>query len=169
MSLDTPPTESSMPSDTNRPPFWTPNDRPGRNGIRDRYMRKRRLANSICLNAAELRDVLLFIYENGDSELNIKWTEEFVFRFVPRTFEGAIVPKGVAGSILEGSVTNSCAEIFPSAHSGSLSSTGPPKYQVFEVYWDGDEPVVPPELQGLPNLALIHKGPDNIKLENMQI
>ncbi|KAF3891764.1 hypothetical protein GTR04_4857 [Trichophyton interdigitale] len=150
-------TACSIPADAkNRPALWIPDDRPGQNGTLDRHRRKRRLVRSIRLNAAGLRDVLLFMHENRVGN-NISWTEEFVFKFVPKTFEGAIVTKSVAASVLRDSIAPSCFAIFPSAHTESIGLTGSPERLVHDIYWDGAEPVVPPELRDLPNLALIQQ------------
>lgn len=112
MSSTTPVTECSIPADANdRPALWTPDDRPGQNGTLDRHRRKRRLARSIRLDAAGLRDVLLFMHENRVGN-NISWTDEFVFKFAPKTFEGATVTKSVAASVLRDSIAPSCFAIF---------------------------------------------------------
>lgn len=81
----------------------TPLDRPGRNGIRDRLQRRGRLTKSIQLSPEELRDILLYIYNNENNE-GVHWTSEMLFKYVPGTFETAVVNDQSARLVLEKSI-----------------------------------------------------------------
>lgn len=48
------------------PSLWTPIDRPGPRGAADRLRRLRRLSKNIQLTPEQLRDILLFMYNNED-------------------------------------------------------------------------------------------------------
>lgn len=101
---DSDPHENTSPAQSDRPTLWTPLDRPGRNGIRDRLQRRDRLARSIQLSPQQLREILLFIYGNEDFEGN-KWTPEVLFTHVPRTFETAVVSEASARVALEQAIS----------------------------------------------------------------
>lgn len=101
---DSDPHESTSPAQSDRPTLWTPLDRPGRNGIRDRLQRRGRLARSIHLSPQQLREILLFIYDIEDSE-GVKWTPEVLFTYVPRTFETAVVSEFSARVALEQAIS----------------------------------------------------------------
>ena len=77
------------------PTLWTLYDDPGHDGIGERRQRLDRLGRSIELNLLELREILLFIYNNEDSE-GVKWTPEVLFTYVPKTFETAVVDESSA-------------------------------------------------------------------------
>lgn len=49
-----------------------------------------------------------------------------------------------------------------STHSNVLVLNKSPRYIVFEFFWNGSPPVVPVELQDLPNIKLTHEEPEEI-------
>lgn len=49
-----------------------------------------------------------------------------------------------------------------STHSNVLALNKSPRYIVFEFFWNGSPPVVPVELQDLPNIKLTHEEPEEI-------
>jgi hypothetical protein len=95
-------------STTSQPILWTPSDRPGRNGHRDRHNRRARLMRSIKLSAEQLRDILLFMYEHEE------WTPEVLHRYIPRTFETAVITQGIAEGVLYDAVSRAFNDLFAS-------------------------------------------------------
>lgn len=89
--------------DPQRPRLWASTDGEGFHGSKNRHRRHRRLERSIELTAEQLRDLLLFIDANQDST-GIKWTSDYLFRYVPRTFETATVDEVAARCALEQSI-----------------------------------------------------------------
>lgn len=106
------PHESSSTAQSDRPTLWTPLDRPGRDGIRDRFQRRERLARSIQLSPQQLREILLFIHDNEDSK-GIKWTPEMLFTYVPRTFETGVVSEPSARVALEQAISRNFSRHIP--------------------------------------------------------
>ena len=98
----------SQSSATSRPVLWTPSDRPGRNGHRDRHNRRARLMRSVKLSAEQLRDILLFMYEHEE------WTPEVLHRYIPRTFETAVITQGIAEGVLYDAVSRALRDLFAS-------------------------------------------------------
>ena len=92
----------SKPSPS-QPALWTPSDRLGLNGRRDRLRRRDRLVKTIQLSPEELRDVMLFIYENETYD-GMHWTEEVLYKYVPKTFETAIVGQASAQYALNNAI-----------------------------------------------------------------
>lgn len=83
-----------------KPPLWSPRDRPGLAGSRDRLNRQKRLVKQLHLSDAELRTVLNKMW---DSPYTLGYTmdsPEFVFEYIPATTEGADVPPEVAKYVL---------------------------------------------------------------------
>lgn len=64
--------------------------------------------------------------------------------------------------------TNQRVPVTYRAPTESIGLTGSPERLVHKIYWDGAEPVVPPELRDVPNLALIQRKPGNIQLESVR-
>lgn len=106
------PYESYSPAQPPHPPLWTPFDRPGRDGIRDRLKRQWRLERSIELSPEQLREVLLFMYDNEGLE-GVKWTPEVLYAYVPRTFEAGAVSEGVAQTALKHAIPRNFARHIP--------------------------------------------------------
>lgn len=106
------PHESSSTAQSDRPTLWTPLDRPCRDGIRDRFQRRERLARSIQLSPQQLREILLFIYDNEDSK-GVKWTPEMLFTYVPRTFETGMVSEPSARVALEQAISRNFSRHIP--------------------------------------------------------
>ena len=83
--------DQNAPSEApSHPDLWTVYDSPGHDGVRERRQRQDRLGRSIELSVYQLYNILLFIDRNGDSK-GVKWTPEFLFTYVPTTFETAVV------------------------------------------------------------------------------
>lgn len=99
------PHENTSPAQSDRPSLWTPLDRSGRNGIRDRLQRRGRLAKSIQLSPQQLREILFFIHENEDAE-GVRWTPEVLFTYVPRVFETSVVSEASARMALEQAINH---------------------------------------------------------------
>ncbi|KAF3891656.1 hypothetical protein GY631_4744 [Trichophyton interdigitale] len=148
---------SSSPGDA-CPPFWAPGDRPGYKGVLDQHRRKMRLFRSIRLDAKQLRHVLTFTQHNYSPQ-GVEWTPDILFAYVPRTFEGATTTEIIAGQALFHAITPSLDAIF---QSNVLALNKSPRYIVFEFFWNGSPPVVPVELQDLPNIKLTHEEPEEI-------
>ena len=81
------------PDPKQQPALWTPSDRLGPNGRRDR------LVETIQLSPEDLRDLMLFIYEN-ETYGGVHCTEKVFYKHVPRTFETAIVNQASARYVL---------------------------------------------------------------------
>lgn len=106
------PDESRSHERQARPSLWTPTDRPGRVGARDRHQRRCRLTRSIELSPEQLRDILVFMWEHEGYD-GVKWTPEMLFSYVPRTFEAAVVGEASAKVALEESVAPNIVRHIP--------------------------------------------------------
>ena len=96
-----------------QPSLWTPLDRPGHKGIRDRLQRRGRLAQSIQLTPEQVREILLSIDDNEDYD-GIKWTKEVLSSYVPDIFETATVRKACATWALEEAINLNFLHHIPS-------------------------------------------------------
>ncbi|KAM5464648.1 hypothetical protein MferCBS49748_005375 [Microsporum ferrugineum] len=133
----------------------------------DRHRRRSHLNRSIRLDAKQLRHVLQFMLYNSGSD-GVKWTPEILFTYVPRTFENATTTESIAAVALFRAITPSLFAIFKTVHSRVLSLNKSPRYTVFEFFWHGDPPVVPPELRDLPNIKLTREEPEAIHLDTIR-
>lgn len=95
-----------------RPTLWSPLDRPGRAGVRDRHMRNHRLARSISLTLGNIKDLLQFMWDNYEGN-KVHWSDDIVFQFLPRQFEEATIPAYVGGSALRTAITLALRRHFP--------------------------------------------------------
>ncbi|KAG5295617.1 hypothetical protein I7I50_08431 [Histoplasma capsulatum G186AR] len=148
--------------------FWSPEDRTSEKGCLDRHKRKRRLKKSIKLSAEQLRDVLDFIADNQNEGGRVQWTDKILFQYVPKVFEGAVVPYKTAVDVLYDAVGKSFFRIFPSVYEQAFTFPGNPKRLVYELFWDGAEPVVPEVLRNTPTFLLIEREPLKIHLQAVQ-
>lgn len=83
------------PDPKQQPALCTPSDRLGPNERRVRLRKRDRLVETIQLSPEDLRDLMLFIYEN-ETYYGVHWTEKVLYKHVPRTFETAIVNQASA-------------------------------------------------------------------------
>ncbi|KAK2752820.1 hypothetical protein FQN55_005952 [Onygenales sp. PD_40] len=151
--------------ESRRPIFWTPDDRPGHDGVRDRHKRRRRLTQSLDLNPEQLRDVLLFIYANQRG-MSMNWTPDILYRYVPRTFEGAAVHESLAAHTLQEAMGKALFKQIPGVYEETLRSEG--GHMIFELHWTGVEPEVPIELRDLPNLRIVEQAHLQYTLDSAQ-
>lgn len=165
------------------PSLRASSDRPGRDGVRDRLKRRRRLESAIQLDVEQLGFLLKYIYDHETSE-RINWDPEILYTYVPPTFETTTVSEVLASEILRYVIITSLFAVFPrwvlqslrrfyiiianssflSTHTDVTRLDG--DHRIFVLLWTGDSPPqIPTTLQNLPNLRLVEEAPRNIELE----
>ncbi|PGG96055.1 hypothetical protein AJ79_09743 [Helicocarpus griseus UAMH5409] len=124
-----------------------------------------RLMKSVKLNAEQLRDVLDFIANNQNEEGHVQWTDNILFRYVPKVFEGATVPHKTATNIINTAISKSFFDISLQ----DLVFTSQPKRLAYQLFWDSAKPAVPEVLRNTSTLLLTERQPETINAQAVQV
>lgn len=110
-TISTPSAPRQVQPSPAKPGLWHPDDRPDKEGYQDRRQRLERLQESIHLTPAQLRDLLKTIYRYDGACRELIWSDEQLYRYVPRTFESTTVTVDVAGDALEEAIDRSLVRV----------------------------------------------------------
>jgi len=97
-----------------------------------------------------------------------EWTPEVLHRYIPRTFETAVITQGIAEDVLYDAVSRAFNDLFASVHTETSRFVGSPRRKIYELAFDGVPPLIPAALRDLPNLHFVKRKPVIVNLEHVQ-